>query len=251
MVSRVLCDAVGNAIYVNTQGPTQLACNNVELEGHGVEYHAQGFGSPIGRLVGMERCLSVYSVDELKRHGITIGENSTLRFLSGITVQGTLSNILRRDQNNILLSFENCTVKDVDGKLLFDPSWGMFDMAVGDAVVSVSGGSADQDAYPIYDSPSSSAHVEAKPCDVEDELFSLYSNLRGQREKNLDPTHSIESILSLDNTDWLLYFEALELAIQWNLSDQIIQALNARLAAEKDNEKVLISQGLKRLGLTA
>jgi phenylalanine-4-hydroxylase len=249
VVSRVLCDAVGNAIYVNTQGPTQLACNNVELEGHGVEYHAQGFGSPIGRLVGMERCLSVYSVDELKRHGITIGENSTLRFLSGITVQGTLSNILRRDQNNILLSFENCTVKDVDGKLLFDPSWGMFDMAVGDAVVSVSGGSADQDAYPIYDSPSSSAHVEAKPCDVEDELFSLYSNLRGQREKNLDPTHSIESILSLDNTDWLLYFEALELAIQWNLSDQIIQALNARLAAEKDNEKVLISQGLKRLGL--
>jgi len=121
-LSRVLCDAVGNAIYVNTEGPTQLALNNKELDGHGIEYHAHGFGTPIGRLIGLERCLSRYSVDELKRHGIEISHTTTLRFLSGVTVRGRLTNILRREQTNILFSFEECTVKDVDDNLLFDPS---------------------------------------------------------------------------------------------------------------------------------
>ena len=71
-ISRVMCDAVGNAIYFNTHGPTQLALDNSELVGHGITYHEQGFGSPVGRLVGLERCLSAYSVDELSRHGITL-----------------------------------------------------------------------------------------------------------------------------------------------------------------------------------
>lgn len=246
-ISRVLCDAVGNAIYVNTQGPTQLALNGTELEGHGIDYHGEGFGSPIGRLVGLERCLSRYSVDELKRHGIRIGKPATLRFLSGIAVQGTLIDVLRREQTNILLSFDNCTVNDVDGNILFDPSWGIFDMAVGDSVVSVSGGSADQDAYPIYETPSLSAQVEASSNDDEVQLFSLYSSLRGHRENKSDPILSIEGLLTFGDADWLLYFEALELAIQWSLSKPLQKALRARLDSENGDKKILISQGLDRL----
>ena len=246
-ISKVLCDAVGNAIYVNTQGPTQLALNNIQLDGHGVSAHNTGFGTPIGRLIGLERCLSCYSVDELKRHGICFGQNTSLRFLSGITVQGTLVNILRREQTNILLSFENCTVADVDGNILFDPSWGVFDMAVGDSVVSVSGGSADQDTYPIYETPSLSAQVTSTPNDHDAQLFDLYSNLASHRKNKLNPTRFIEELLSLDNIDWLLYFEALELATQWGLSDTLKGALKTQLNSEVGDKKVLISQGLDRL----
>ncbi len=248
-ISRVLCDAVGNAIYVNTQGPTQLALNGTELEGHGIDYHGEGFGSPIGRLVGVERCLSRYSVDELKRHGIRIGKPATLRFLSGITVQGTLINLLRRGQTNILLSFDKCTVNDVDGNILFDPSWGIFDMAVGDSVISVSGGSADQDAYPIYETPSLSAHTDVSLRAEERALFTFYSELRDTRDGDKDPTALVNRLIQQDDIDWLIVFEALELAMAHKLGADIQASLLDKLMNETGESADLILQGLKRLGL--
>jgi len=143
-ISRVITDAVGTATYFNTDGPTQLAYENNELTGHGIDYHAPGFGSPIGRLRAIERCLSSYTVDELKRHNIEIGTNVELNFLSGIKVVGSLQQILRRDQKNILFSFENCTVTDTNGDILFDPDWGTYDMAVGDSITSIAQSSNDQ-----------------------------------------------------------------------------------------------------------
>jgi len=245
-LSRVLCDAVGNAIYVNTEGPTQLALNNKELDGHGIEYHAHGFGTPIGRLIGLERCLSRYSVDELKRHGIEISHTTTLRFLSGVTVRGRLTNILRREQTNILFSFEECTVKDVDDNLLFDPSWGTFDMAIGDSVVSVSGGSADQDAYPLYDTPSLTAQTTSNGLLNE---FSEYKKIRDYRVTSNDPSALIDTLLAHDSLDWLVLFEALELAIQHQLNHSVHSALINRLQSETGDEAILIHQGLTRLGV--
>ena len=74
---QVLCDAVGNAIYLRTEGATQIAYQDTELSRHGVETHATGFGSPVGRLKGLNKCLSRYSVDELKTLGIRVGSNVT------------------------------------------------------------------------------------------------------------------------------------------------------------------------------
>ncbi len=246
-ISRVMCDAVSNVIYVNTDGATQLALNNRELEGHGIEYHTQGFGSPIGRLIGLERCLSAYSIDELKRHGISLNQVSTLRFLSGITVSGKLTNILRHEQKNILMSFEHCTVTDVDDNVLFDPSWGTFDMAVGDSVVSVSGGSADQAAYPIYETPSLSLQVKAHHSASELEVFALYSQLRHCRENQQCPSSLIDNIISLKKADWLIFFEALELAISARLDDSIKAKLIARLKQEDGDHVTLVQRGLDRL----
>jgi len=247
ILSRVMCDAVGNAIYVNTEGPTQLALRNVELDGHGIDYHAQGFGSPIGRLIGLERCLSAYSVDELKRHKISIGETTRLRFLSGIAVTGTLTNILRRAQQNILMSFENCTVTDVDDNVLFDPSWGTFDMAVGDSVVSVSGGSADQYAYPIYENPSQ--QVTAKQ-EIDDELaqqLALYTELRECREAQTSPAQIVQKVCDVETCDWLISFEALELAEQHGLDNTVHNGLRNRLSQETGQAAELVEQGMHRL----
>jgi len=246
-VSRVMCDAVGNAIYFNTEGPTQLALDNCELVGHGIDYHAQGFGSPIGRLIGLERCLSAYSVDELARNGIALDKPTTLRFLSGVTVNGILTNILRREQKNILMSFENCTVTDVDNTILFDPSWGVFDMAVGGSVISVSGGSADQIRFPMYDKPSLSAHAQKSYSDYEQQMFTLYSEIRTSRAGSNYPAKLIARVIELESVDWLILYEALELVLEHHGEESIRAELVRRLKIEVGDNAVLIQQGLQRL----
>ncbi|GAB3314938.1 aromatic amino acid hydroxylase [Haliea atlantica] len=146
----VCCDAVGNATYLRTDGPTQLAFRDSELYGHGIEAHAGGFGAPVGRLKDFSRCLSEYSVDELKAHDIRLDEQVSLEFLSGITVRGCLRHILRQEHRNLVLSFEDCTVTDLEGRTLFQPEWGRYDMAVGAAIDSVWGGTADRERYQLY-----------------------------------------------------------------------------------------------------
>lgn len=148
--AEVLCDAVGNAIYLRTEGPTQLAFRDTELIGHGTDAHAEGFGAPIGRLKDFSRCLSEYSVDELKAHDIRLDERVTLEFLSGVTVRGCLRHILRQEHRNLVLSFEDCTVTDLSGRVLFQPDWGRYDMTVGAVIDSVWGGTADRERYQLY-----------------------------------------------------------------------------------------------------
>lgn len=211
-ISQVHTDAVGNAIYLNTTGKTQLAYQSSELPQQGTAQHPQGFGSPIGRLAGFERCLSSYTVDELKRHQVEIGHPVELHYLSGIKVQGLLTDILRREQKNLIFVLQNCTVTDEQGQILFDPEWGRYDMAIGDSVVSVSGGSADKTTYPLYSAPS---HTTTEVADYDEDTqqqFKLYQAIRDARTSKSDSNALIEQVLQHPNPDWLLLHEALELA---------------------------------------
>lgn len=243
IIDRVITDSVGNVVYLNTKGPTQLAYADHELSGHGTNYHAAGFGSPIGRLRAIERCLSSYTVDELKRHQIEIGQRVELNFLSGIKVVGDLQQILRRDQQNILFSFENCTVIDIEGDVLFDPSWGVYDMAVGDSVVAVAGGSADQVHYPMYDAPSQQVTLEQDYDEATIAQFEWYTKIKNCRDSDEDPQGLIAQIEKLSDSDWLLKFEAYELSRSARLKNQLEKIANT---ANKD-VAMLVSSGLQRL----
>lgn len=148
--TEVLTDAVGNATYLRTGGPTQLAYKEVEVVGHGVSYHKEGFGSPIGHIKDFSRCLSHYTVDELKALDVSVGQRVRLEYLSGITVEGVLLNILRLEHRNLVLSFADCTVVDLQGRVLFDPAWGPYDLAIGSSISSVYGGVADKGKLQLY-----------------------------------------------------------------------------------------------------
>ena len=255
--SRVITDAVGNAVYMNTTGPSQLAYQGVELKGHGIDYHREGFGSPIGRLRAFERCLSCYTIDELKRHHIEVGERVHLNFLSGISVDGLLTQILRRDQRNILFTFEKCTVTDELGQVLFDPDWGTYDMTIGDAIVSVSGGSADQHTYPIYEAPSSNVTIEQDYDEHTQTQFDWYQKIRDARDNGVDGKLAgslVKSITELDNADWLLQFETLELAQQAGVSEKSTKALADQLRTHvktgNADVQTLVNYGLARLNLS-
>ena len=212
--TEVLCDAVGNATYLRTTGPTQLAYRDQELIGHGVDYHGEGFGSPIGHIKNFSRCLSQYPVDELAAHDIVIGEQVRLEYLSGITVEGKLENVVRQDHRNLVLAFSNCTVQDLQGRILFDPSWGTYDLAVGSSITSVYGGVADRTALQLY---KPTPRTETIRVDHDQRLLDFYQQVDQQRQEggSADSTQAdplIDEALEAYPREWLLQVEMLEIA---------------------------------------
>jgi phenylalanine-4-hydroxylase len=134
--------------YLQFEGPTQLCEDAIQLPSHGTKTHAQGFGSPVGFLDGSIKCLSEYGDDELASNSIRIGVLTELKYKSGVQVRGQVTGIHRSVHTGkvILISFESCTVTR-NSTILFDPAWGVYDMAIGSRVVSVFGGPADRAAF--------------------------------------------------------------------------------------------------------
>ncbi|BDX05911.1 aromatic amino acid hydroxylase [Planctobacterium marinum] len=255
LLTHAMYDPMGNPTYIKTTGPTQLSYNERQLSGHGIEYHEHGFGSPVGKLVAIPNCLSTYHIDDLRDLGIEMGKRVTLNFLSGVSVEGMLKNITRRDGKNLLFTFEDCTVTDLDGTILFDPGWGVFDMAVGYRIDSVYGGSADPAEYPLYNNPSDTATVAGDYDATTLELFSLYGQTRGLRENQATSAAQVEDLIrSCENKvqeEWLLIFELLELAIKTKADEALVSALEARLesllATESQENQILIRYGINRI----
>ena len=211
---RLQTDAVGNAIYLGTRGPTQLACRGRVLDGHGSERHTQGFGSPVGRLQGLPRCLSEYAVDELKALGIAVGSRVRLEFLSGITVEGQLQRLLREQGRNLLLTLGDCRVTGLDGACLFDPAWGDYDLAVGERIRSVWGGAADRENFAQPEERVAESTPPAPASEHEQRLYALYARVRALRERGAADAAELASIadaLQAFPDDWLLRLELAEL----------------------------------------
>jgi phenylalanine-4-hydroxylase len=141
----VVTDENNSPIYLRTSGKTALAFRNKELEGHGVDYHKDGFGSPIGKWKETSTSPESLSDDELRKLRIVEGKKVRVEFSSGIVVNGKVEKIFRRDGRLQLVTFSSCSAKYGD-RVLFDPDWGSYDMAVGERITSVFNGAADKDA---------------------------------------------------------------------------------------------------------
>jgi phenylalanine-4-hydroxylase len=209
----VICDAVGNANYLRTVGPTQLAFRDREVTGHGVEFHAEGFGSPIGHLKDFSRCLSQYTIDELKAHDILIGRQARLEYLSGVTVEGVLQHILRQDHRNLILSFSDCTVNDLSGRILFDPTWGTYDLAVGSTIDSVYGGVADREKLQLYKPTPATETIQLAHDARMMKAYALADEMRrGTAELPFETAEELlSSALQAFPAEWLLRAEMLEI----------------------------------------
>jgi len=223
--NEVIADASNQPIYLRTTGPTALACQDKELPGHGRDYHKDGFGSPIGNWRQTE---------------IVEGKRAVLEFASGVTVEGTVDKILKRDGKLLLISFSNCTAKHGD-RVLFDPAWGTYDMAVGDRIVSVFNGAADKDSYNHVALVPRERTIKV-PSDAErKKLENLYAQVRKIREskKGYERLGEIwETQKSEHPGDWLLSMEIFEIldevGQQPALKTRIEKFLNEKKAATKD-----------------
>ena len=235
-------------IYIQTTGKTALANRDKELIGHGTEYHAEGFGSPIGKLKGINIPIENMSPRDLEAYGIYEGKQTTLEFIGGVKVVGEVITGTRDLRGKIqLISFKDCTVTYQD-KILFDPSWGIYDMAVGEEIISAYSGPASAHSFEEMNKVSETKTHKIKYSDTDKELYALYEKVRSYREqKNISETdiENINNKLKLKfSTDWLLLLEVYELSVKNNFSIQ--KELLKRLEELKCNKSytTLIEKGI-------
>lgn len=248
--TRLLTDAVGNANYLGTTGPTQLATDERELPGHGIERHPKGFGSPVGQVKNLPRCLSLYTVDELSELGIRRGERLALEFVSGVTVSGRLARIERREHRTVLMTWTDCTVTAPDRERLFDPAWGDYDMAVGECIVSVFGGTADRERFSLYQRAAEEGTLRLEVSGEERQLFALYQRVRDLRDSGKADNRALVEIagqLRAYPREWLLRFELLELMSESDSSRAGLMAELQALRSLSDDHCRLIDTAVRAL----
>jgi phenylalanine-4-hydroxylase len=227
-------------IYLRTTGPTALAVADKELPGHGRDYHAEGFAAPIGGWSGANKAPELLTEAELARLGIRKGERARIEFPSGITVAGKVENILTREGKLLLISFSDCTVKHGE-RVLFEPAWGTFDMAVGERISSVFNGAADKDAYNQVALIPRERTIKSPSDAKRRKLENLYAQVRDIRDRKVghERLGEIWETQQAEHAhDWLLsmeIFEILDEAGEQNeLKQKIVTFLNFKKTTDRE-----------------
>ncbi len=235
--------------FVKTTGPTALAVNNQELPGHGKTRHHDGFSSPAGKLKGHQKALEDFAAADFEQAGIRASQNCTLEFESGIAVSGKVEKIESREGKIVLITFGNCRVTDEKGKVYFEPSWGDYDMAVGEKISSVFCGAADKDAFEEIALISKTTTQKPKYEEKTRQFHALYQTVRSVRESKTDYgqlPNVWEQLQKGFRSDWLCAMEILEILEQENqmpkLAAEIKIFLEMKASAEPEYAK-LISDG--------
>jgi len=250
LFTRIEKNAINKEIYIATTGPTQLSVNNKELIGHGISNHADGFGSPVGPVCNLMKPLEDATEYDFITLNIKREHTVHLEFVSGIKVVGILKNIHKKFDKNVLMTFENCKVTNPNGDILFDPSWGIYDMAVGTRISSVFSGSADKTKFDIYPPKSVETAKKIRYSDKEKLEFSLYKEISLIREngKNFKRIKEIIKILKDEKSEaWLLFLEILELLRKNSEDYKDVRDILLTISKKNSKEKFLIDRGLNLL----
>ena len=231
----VITDDKNSPIYLRTAAKSALAFKHRELAGHGIDYHKDGFGSPIGNW---------------KQTEVAEGKKAKLEFDSGIVIEGKVDRILRRDGKLLLITFSNCRAKHGD-RVLFDPDWGTYDMAVGERIASVFNGAADKDAYNQVALVPKERTIKV-PSDAKrkrlENLYAQVRKIRGSKTGYERLGEIWETQQAEHPEDWLLSMEIFEILDTTNqqpeLKARIAKFLNETKAKTKDLS-TLISWGFR------
>jgi len=238
--AEVLTDDADAPIYLRTTGPTALAFGDKQLEGHSRDYHAEGFGAPIGRWRKTTASPEMLSDDQLRSIGIAKGADGTINFESGIVVTGRVEKILRHEGKLLLITFSNCSAKRGD-RVLFDPAWGTFDMAVGERISSVFNGEADKDSYNQVALVPKDRTIKVPSDNNRKKLENLYAQVRAIRARKVghERLGEIWETQQVEHPgDWLLSMEIFEIlddaGEQNELKQKIVTFLNQKKLANQD-----------------
>lgn len=225
--------------FIKTSGPSALAYHDKELAGHGKNYHAEGFSSPVGRLKNFNKPLEDATENELENLGLIENKEAYLSFESGLTVKGIVQSVTKENDKVILISFSECTVSDEAGNIFFKPEWGAYDMAVGEKVISVYCGAADKDSFeqaapvsktstfhPEYDGPTKKYH----------ELFAIVRDCREHHRLYEKLVTVWETLQKNFRRDWLCSMEILEILVHENIFPDIARDIRIYLEMKAESE---------------
>ncbi len=206
----------GNPVYFQTSGKTALSYREKELVGQSKNKYPNGFGSPTGKLKGINLAIEDMSPRDLRAYDIYEKEKIVFEFEGGVVVKGEIITGTRNLQGKvILISLKNCTVTYND-EVLFKPEWGNYELAVGKKIISAFSGPADPLSFDLITHKPSSSTIKSEKTSERLELESLYQSVRNIREGR-NTKFSLQAAFDLlkkyHRKDWLLPVEIYELVI--------------------------------------
>lgn len=243
-------EANGLPVYIKTTGPTALSVNNSQLNGYDKNHFADGFGSPVGKLINHQTALEDMSDEQLLKNGI--GSKAVcLRFEYGIEVEGSILKIMRNESCKIiLLELMDAVIRHGEKILVSAP---VYTMAVGGKIVSAYAGPADPEAFePAVYVPQEKMH-KIQYDNRARNLHGLYHLVRQARN---DEKLISELPLVWEHTvrdfpdDWLLSLEVLEILQQHVLYEPTCYEIRKYLEKKGQQHRHLenlIMNGLKLL----
>ncbi len=240
----------GKPIYIRSTGATALAYREKELVGHGTDQHAEGFGSPIGKLKGINIAIEDMGPRDLKAYNIYEGERVRLEFEGGVIVSGEIVTGTRNLQGKIILiTFKDCTVTHETNQL-FLPEWGLYHMAVGQHIVSAYNGPADLNSFDLVTHELTPGGKDRTQKSAEQKLLEqLYKQVREYRtghNRTISRNKVFAEVKEKFPSDWLLSVELYELAKATQENSLAASILEHLEAVKLQNPKVghLIDDGL-------
>src|SRR5205085_7235103 len=136
-------------------------------------------------------------------------------------------------------------------RLLFDPAWGEFDMAVGEKISSIFNGAADKDAFLEVALVPKERTIKAPSDTRRKKLESLYQQVRDIRDRKVgyERLGEIWETQQAEHADdWLLSMEIFEIlddaGEQNELKQRIVTFLNEKKLIDKD-KATLIEWGFR------
>ncbi len=243
-------DFEGRPVFFQTTGPTALSYREKELVGHSAEHHYDGFGSPMGKLKGINLAIEDMSPRDLKAYNIFEGQTIALEFEGNIKISGEIITGTRNIKGEIILiTFQDCTVTQKN-EVLFKSDERLYSMAVGEHIISAYNGPADLKSFDLIDHEISSSTTKVEVSPERQKLENYYRQVREFREgaNTTISRHKVfEQIRAEFPEDWLLSVELYELA-KSNGDIEFAQEIETHLDNVKlNNPKVgqLIDDGLK------
>ena len=239
--------------FLKFKGPCQLSYKNKELPHHGKKTHSQGYSTPLGLLKNSSKPLYEWTEQELREVGIKKEHKAHLCFASGMELKGELIRELREDGKLLVLTFKNCLVQQ-GSHILFEPSWGEFDLGIGQSVVSVFSGPADKQAYghtddqfqPSQITPRVYSQKEKEVFKIHEEIAELKSSEKGLKKEKIQ--RLLNQIQNHSDALWLVGLELLEQAKEFpdvknqiNLYLESLEKKESSLRAYLQDGKALYS----------
>ncbi len=202
-------------VFFQTTGPTALSFRDKELIGHSTKQHYDGFGSPMGKLKGINLAIEDMSPRDLIAYNIFEGQIITLEFEGNVTITGEIITGTRNLQGEIILiTFKDCVVSH-ENDILFKSDERLYSMAVGEQIASAYNGPADLNSFDLINHEVSSTSSSKEMSEERKKLNIFYHQVREFRE-GINITISrhkvFEQLKKEFPNDWLLSVELYELA---------------------------------------
>jgi len=140
-----IVDGNDGPAWLRLEGPVALALSGLILPGQGTKVHAQGFSTGIGALEDGTK------LGELDEKWIASIEDAKKRvrwtWASGVSLEGRVEGVQTDDAGRLRVITFGDARATLGDRLLYDPQWGSFDLAVGSEVVGCFAGAADSRYY--------------------------------------------------------------------------------------------------------